>query len=615
MKTENQENNENEKKLEIENGVSIENSQVEEKENIQEETKKENEKDLTLLTKKHGILFNIVAILCIAMFCASISPKCLQNDTYYTISIGEYIYNNGISNLTEDIYSWHELPYTYPHWLYDLCIFLIYNSFGHQGIFFSTMILNAILGISVYFLCNKKSKNKVISFVVTLGAMYIVKSFVAARAQLVTFILFVWGVMSIEKFLETKKLRYAFMLILIPLLIANLHCAVFPFYFILFLPYIGEYLLIALEDADLDLKLFKKIFKLQKKFAKTEEKKASCDRKISKVDLDISERIRKRKIIRENPYKIKVEKNHTVLLLIAVMAIAVLTGFLNPAGDGAYTYLIKTLQGNTTQSINEHLPLTLVDNTEFAIAIVIYLLVLIFTDTKIKLSDLFMLGGITFLAFNSRRQVSMFALFCGPILAGLLGGLVSKYDRETFRKIEKWVASWFGTVVVICLCIIWTTHLIKPTLREDFVDKTDYPVAAADWMIENLDLENMRLYNEYNYGAYLLFRGIPVFIDSRCDLYSPEFNGVYNKETKKYDGRDIFSDALDIAGLNYDYKRAFKEYDITHVILYENAKLAKQLDNDGEYKELYRDDYFVVYERLTERTAQEAQQTVLNATM
>ena len=55
------------------------------------------------------------------------------------------------------------------------------------------------------------------------------------------------------------------------------------------------------------------------------------------------------------------------------MAIAVLTGFLNPAGTGAYTYLVKTLQGNTTQSINEHLPLTLVDNTEFAVALVIYI--------------------------------------------------------------------------------------------------------------------------------------------------------------------------------------------------------------------------------------------------
>lgn len=615
MKTENQENNENEKILETENSVSIENEQVESTEKEQEDTKKENKKEPVVLTKKHGIIFHIVAILCIAMFCAAISPKCLQNDTYYTITIGEYIYNNGISNLTEDIYSWHELPYTYPHWLYDLCIFLIYNSFGHQGIFISTMILNAILGTSVYCLCNKKSKNKVISLVVTLGAMYLVKSFVAARAQLVTFILFVWGVMSIEKFLETKKLRYALMLILIPLLITNLHCAVFPFYFILFLPYIGEYLLMVLEDADLDLKLFKKIFKLQKKFAKTEDKKASCDRKVARVETDISERIRKREIIREKPYKIKVEKNHTVLLLIAVMAIAALTGFLNPAGDGAYTYLVKTLQGNTTESINEHLPLTLVENTEFAVAIVIYLLVLIFTDSKIKLPDLFMLAGITFLAFNSRRQVSMFALFCGPILAGLLGGLVGKYDRETFRRIEKWVASWFGTIVVICLCIIWTTHLIKPTLREDFVDETDYPVAAADWILENLDVENIRIYNEYNYGAYLLFRGIPVFIDSRCDLYSPEFNGEYNTETKEYDGRDIFSDALDIAGLQIDYKREFKEYGVTHVILYDNAKLASQLDNDGDYKELYRDDYFVVYERLTTKTAQEAQQAVLDATM
>ena len=147
-----------------------------------------------------------------------------------------------------------------------------------------------------------------------------------------------------------------------------------------------------------------------------------------------------------------------------------------------------------------------------------------------------MLAGITFLSFNSRRQVSMFALFCVPILAGLIGTLVYKYDRETFRKIEKSVTGWFGATVVICLCIIWCTQLIKPTLREEFVDVSDYPVAAADWILENLDVENVKFYNEYNYGAYLLFRGIPVFIDSRCDLYTPEFNGEYNTETKERTG-------------------------------------------------------------------------------
>lgn len=599
----------NKKDIEIQNNVLNnevlevkETEKLNEVENIEENKIKEKD-DGVILKKIHGIIFHIVAIIAIALFCAAISPKCLQNDTYYTITIGEYIYNNGISDLTQDMYSWHELPYSYPHWLYDLGIFLVYNSFGQAGIYFSTMILTAILGISVYGLCNKKSKNKVISFIVTLGSMYLVKSFVAARAQLVTFILFVWAVLSIEKFLETKKLRYVLMLILIPLLITNLHCAVFPFYFILFLPYIGEYFLVVLEDLDLDLKLFKNIFKLRKKISRKDEKKESCERKIKRVEFEITERKRKRKIIRENPYKINVVKNPVVLLLISVMALSVLTGFLNPAGDGAFTYLYKTLKGNTTASINEHLPLTLVENMEFSIAIVIFLLILIFTDAKIRLSDLFMLAGITILSFNSRRQVSMFALFCGPILANLISQLVYKYDRETFKKIEKFVASWFGATIVICLAIICSTHIIKPTLREDYVDTSSYPVEASDWILKNLDVKNIKLYNEYNYGSYLLFRGIPVFIDSRCDLYSPEFNGEYNQETKEYDGRDIFSDALNIAGLGVNYKTKFKEYGVTHVILYENSKLAMILESDSDYTRIYNKGNFKIFKRQTEEKA------------
>ena len=150
-----------------------------------------------------GIIFNIVAIICIAIFCAAISPKTLQNDTFYTIKIGEYIYNNGIGDLTQDLYSWHELPYTYPHWLYDLMVFVIYNSFGHPGIYVSTIIFTAILGISVYALGNLKSKNRVVSLAISVLSVYLMRDFIAARAQLVTFILFVWAVICIEQLLNT----------------------------------------------------------------------------------------------------------------------------------------------------------------------------------------------------------------------------------------------------------------------------------------------------------------------------------------------------------------------------------------------------------------------------
>ena len=59
-------------------------------------------------------LKNIILICLIVIFCITISPITMQNDTYYTIAIGEHILKNGID--MQDPFSWHEyLPYTYPH--------------------------------------------------------------------------------------------------------------------------------------------------------------------------------------------------------------------------------------------------------------------------------------------------------------------------------------------------------------------------------------------------------------------------------------------------------------------------------------------------------------------
>ncbi len=581
---------EKEVEFESEDNTNIKN----EENNISNEINEDNNKIINI-SKKNNIIFHIIAVICIAMYCIALAPKVLQNDTFYTLKIGEYIYNNGVFNLTEDLYSWHELPYTYPHWLYDLGMFIIYNIGGQKGVYISTMVFSAILGISIYILSNKKSKNSVISFIVTICAMYLIRNFIAARAQLVTFILFIWTVYFIEKFLETTKIKYEIILLIIPLLIANLHCAVFPFYFILFLPYIGEYFLLAVEDLVLDLKIFSLVLKIRKKLSKKEETIQKIENKLIKIEQAIPKRKEKIKEIRNKPYRIKSVKNHAVLLLISVMLIASLTGLVNPAGNGAYTYLYKTIKGNTTDSINEHLPLTLIENKEFAVVLIVFLMILVFTDTKIKLHDLFMFGGITFLAFNSRRQVSMFAIFCMPILANLVSDMVEKYDKETFIKIEKFFSEWFGAIIIICCFIILSTNVIKPHIRDEYIDTSSYPVEASDWILANLDVSKIRLYNEYNYGSYLLFRGIPVFIDSRCDLYSPEFN---EDIVNGIDGRDIFSDALNIAGLGVNYKTKFEEYGVTHIILYENSKLAMILKSDSDYKLLYSKGNFVIFERL-----------------
>ena len=544
---------------------------------------------------KTNIKFNILAIILIAIFCFSISPKTLQNDTFYTIRIGEHILENGIDmrdpfSFHKEVFSNNKLEYTYPHWLYDVCIYLIYNIGGHTGIYISTVVLCMALGILMYFTNVKLTKNKITSFVITIGAMYLLKGYIAARAQLVTFILFVLTIYFIEQFLDTKKKRYAIGLVIIPILIANLHLAVFPFYFILYLPYIAEYMIYILSNGGI-IVTTSKINSMHKKLKNTEDEKEIEKIKNKILELEAkNDKLQKRyEKVNADPYKIKIRGNHTVKLLIIVMIICVFTGLLTPLGDTPYTYLLKTMQGNTTHNISEHLPLTLVQNLNFICVLIVFLAILIFTDTKIRLSDLFMLGGLTLLTFYTRRQESMFVLMGSFILNRLICSMLDKYNPEGCKKAIKTICRPLPMISTVVIVLILCVNMYKPKIGNKYINEKSYPVDAATFILENLDIENIRLYNEYNYGSYLLYRGIPVFIDSRADLYAPEFNL----------GVDVFNDYLNLSGVNNDnIEETLDEYEITHMIMYKNAKLRTFIKQDKEkYNLLYEDDYFCIYER------------------
>ena len=538
---------------------------------------------------KNSIRFTIMAVILIAIFCFAISPVTLQNDTFYTIKIGEHILQNGID--MKDPFSWHEnLQYTYPHWLYDVVIYLVYSIGGQVGIYISTIVLSIALGLTMYLVNIKLTKNKLTSFVLTIGAMYLLRNYIAARAQLVTFILFILTVYFIEMFLETKKKRYVVGLIIIPIIIANVHLAVFPFYFVLYLPYIAEYMIYILSNTEIIL-VTAKIDRLNKKILKTtkEEEIQKIKDEINKLEQKNEKTIKKKEKIDANPYKIKIRGNNNVKALIIIMIICLFTGLLTPLGTTPYTYLIKTMQGTTTHNISEHLPLTLVNNLEFMCTLVLFIAILTFTDTKIRLSDLFMLGGLIFLTFYTRRQFSMFTLICVIILNRLINALLDKYDPEGCKKAIKKMTTITGMIVTICLVLTISVIQYKPKMNDHFIDENSYPVGAATYILENLDIKNIKLYNEYNYGSYLIFRGIPVFIDSRADLYAPEFNP----------GVEVFNDYINLSNVDIDnVEEKLDKYGITNMLMYKKSKLRKFVEQNTEkYNLLYEDDNFCLFER------------------
>lgn len=538
---------------------------------------------------KNSIRFTIMAVILIAIFCFAISPVTLQNDTFYTIKIGEHILQNGID--MKDPFSWHEnLQYTYPHWLYDVVIYLVYSIGGQVGIYISTIVLSIALGLTMYLVNIKLTKNKLTSFVLTIGAMYLLRNYIAARAQLATFILFILTVYFIEMFLETKKKRYAVGLIIIPIIIANVHLAVFPFYFVLYLPYIAEYMIYILSNTEIIL-VTAKIDRLNKKILKTtkEEEIQKIKDEINRLEQKNEKTINKKEKINANPYKIKIIGNNNVKALIIIMIICLFTGFLTPLGTTPYTYLIKTMQGSTTHNISEHLPLTLVNNLEFMCTLVLFIAILTFTDTKIRLSDLFMLGGLVLLTFYTRRQFSMFTLICVIILNRLINALLDKYDPEGCKKAIKKMTTITGMIVTICLVLTISVIQYKPKMNDHFIDENSYPVGAATYILENLDIKNIKLYNEYNYGSYLIFRGIPVFIDSRADLYAPEFNP----------GVEVFNDYINLSNVDIDnVEEKLDKYGITHMLMYKKSKLRKFVEQNTEkYNLIYEDDNFCLFER------------------
>ena len=223
-------------------------------------------------------------------------------------------------------------------------------------------------------------------------------------------------------------------------------------------------------------------------------------------------------------------------------------------------------------------------------AIIILLAILIFTKAKIRLSDLIMLGGLTLLMFYSKRQSTIWVLVGGIILNKLIYSLL---EKDADKKAINSIISKFGIFALMVIMLSASFYLIRPKLKTQYIDESLYPVQMSEFILNyfeenNIDISTVRLYNEYNYGSYLLYKDIPVFIDSRADLYAPEFNG----------GRDIFTDFIESSNLSVYFGDIFKKYDITHVILYKNSKINMIITetNLRGYKLIKADDNFVFYE-------------------
>lgn len=481
--------------------------------------------------KKIFIVLSILLLLGIS-FC--FTNKVFENDIFYTIKLGEIIGKYGID--FKDHFSWiPNLDYTYPHWLFDVLLHKIYLKFNFDGIYLYTIAMFALLIIFTFILNLKKGKKINSSLITSIIICITLSYFSSARAQSITYIIFLLELYFIEKYLEKKNMFSIIILFIFPIIIANIHIGTFYLYYILFIPYIVEYIIALL--------------------------------------------IEKKKIKNIFSNNIIIEKKDNMKKLLIFLPFILLMGFVSPLGSNVYTYYLKASSGISFNFIAEYDPINIRMFPSFFIILVFYFITIGLLKYKIKLSHIFIILGIGYMTLTHNRHYAFFLISSAFIICDLIN---QTFERYKLKKIA----------ILITICVIGI-GLYQAKSNYDFQKKLEYiphyeyPIEATKYIKENLMNDDVKLFNDYNDGSYLLFNDIPVIIDSRAELYTPEFNKEKGIEY-------LFPNAMRIES---HYKDFFDSYLITHVLTHKMSPLNIILSSACNYKIVYEDNYYTIYEK------------------
>lgn len=487
-------------------------------------------------------LKHFIYLILIIFFSISIVSKTFENDTYFAIAVGNKILDVGF--YTEEDFTFVEgLKYQNVRWIFDVIIANIYNAFGYLGIYLFVIIITTIIAISIYYILKKENCSSIVALILVLVTIYCAQGVFVPRAQILSFLIFIWEYYFIQKLLETKQKRYIVILFILSVLLANTHASVYPLYFIIFLPFIAE-------------EILSKMSFLPKKDS-----------------------------------KIIIENKNALKILTITFLITLFGGLVTPIGLAPYINIFKTVGEVSSDFISEMQPISPAIIPESTYFLIIFIGIVGFSKTKVKLSDSLFLFGFALLSFSNHRSMYFLLLLGVFSIGNILTNCCIEYKLlETKIKNTKILSALLilGTFIIIML----STNNLFSNITLDYENPELCPTGVVNYVLENFEkeeIDKMRIYNGFNFGSYMEFRGLPVFMDSRAEIYLSKFNDT-----------TIIEDFLKLSGGEVHYNDIFEKYDINYALIENDSMVANYIYEDKYWNLLYQDNYFAFYEKVKE---------------
>ena len=267
--------------------------------------------------------------------------------------------------------------------------------------------------------------------------------------------------------------------------------------------------------------------------------------------------------------------------LIVLLVVVTIAALVTPYGPFSALKTVKLMSDPALATIDEWRAPDFQRDPFHLIAIVgLYALVAYF-GIRLRGPRLLTLLLVTVFALEHKRGLGLFALVAPLLLFRPLSECVLwiRVQDEVLDPVIRFLNKRSGTIALACTTVVaiagvsmWT---IGPQIHPPIGRTPEKALAAA-----KLAGIKGNVLNSHGFGGYLIFEGIPTFVDGRVELYGNQFLQRY-------------FDAMKLVNPD-DATRILKQYNVHWALLQPSEPISFMLKSNG-WVQLYGDESAVVF--------------------
>lgn len=415
-----------------------------------------------------SIIILILAMISIVLY--SFSEGINGNDFWWHIKIGEWIVKNKAVPTT-DIFSWYgvanNFEWTAHEWLADIIFYLIYSTFGEEGMYIFSLTLAYVMMFLMFGKCKKYIE---INYLIggLFFALYAITTsfFFYGRPHVFSYLLLYFELDFLYDFQNNPKSKKIYFIPVLAVLWSNLHGGSAN------LSYIVCFIFLVANLFNFNIGRVKSV-----RFEKKELRKL------------------------------------VVILIVTIFCI-----LINPIGMRVLSYPYINMSDTVSMSYIyewQAPDAKLFSDLIFCFLPIAIMSIGIFCEKKeIAFIDVLIMLVFLFLFFRSIRFIMLWyvaAVFYAfkyvPFMK--IKDITKSSERIVLRAVIGFLLISIGINVVEIYNTYREEGLISRVISDEIVE------------IVKQDSPN-RIFNDYNLGEALIYNDIPVFFDSRADLYSQD---------------------------------------------------------------------------------------------